>query len=256
MTAKETRLKVIDGAGESSERPKRAPVAVVTGAGRGIGRALVDVLYNRGYDVIAVVRSLNDVRDIFSVDPNRIFPVRCDVEEPSTETVLSEFIETQTGRVDLLFNNAGFGASGMGIDGLDYRELDRVLNVHCYGAIRCVRACMPYLRQSESATIVNISSRFGSLDWVASGVVPHDQATYPYRIAKAALNMFSSCLSIELKEERIKVLAIDPGKVKTRFGPVDADIEPVDSARAIVDLVEKNTGTGLFLNVSGDSLPW
>lgn len=256
MADKQKHLKVVDGNGQDNGGSNSQPVAVVTGAGRGIGRALVDVLRDRGYIVIAVVRSLSDVRELFTVDPQNVFPVRCDVSEPSTETVLREFIETQTGRVDLLINNAGYGASSYGIDGLNYDELDDLINVHCYGSIRCVRACIPFLRESSRGVIVNISSRFGSVDWVANGIVPHDQATYPYRIAKAALNMFTSCLAVELRAEGIRVLAVDPGKVKTRFGPKDADMEPQDSATAIVDLAEKNAATGMFLHASGDKLPW
>lgn len=256
MSPKQQRLKLIEGSQEDFSPGAGPPVAVVTGAGRGIGRALVQELYARGYMVVAVVRTLSDVRDLFELDPHKILPVRCDVTEPSTESTLREFLESQVSKVDLLINNAGFGATGYGIRGLNYEELDKVLDVHCYGSIRCVRACMPLLKASEDATIINISSRFGSLEWVASGTVPCDQATYAYRIAKAALNMLTSCLAIELGEEGIRVLAVDPGKVKTRFGPKDADIEPQDAARAIVDLVEKGSSTGMFVQTSGEKVPW
>jgi NAD(P)-dependent dehydrogenase (short-subunit alcohol dehydrogenase family) len=230
------------------------PVAVVTGAGRGIGRALVDVLKERGYTVVAVVRSLGDVAELSSI--KNVIALRCDVTEPSTEAVLKEFIASRVEKVDLLINNAGFGAKSYGIEGLVYGELEDVLAVSCYGPIRCTRACLPMLRKSSRAVVLNISSRFASLEWVANGVVPHTEATYAYRIGKAAMNMFTSCLSVELRAENIKVLAVDPGKVKTRFGPKDADTEPQDAAQAIVDLVESTDLTGLFLRASGEKLPW
>jgi NAD(P)-dependent dehydrogenase (short-subunit alcohol dehydrogenase family) len=232
------------------------PVAVVTGAGRGIGRALVDLLLERGYLVVPVVRSLSHVAELFSLAPEEIMPVRCDITEPSTEEVLGEFLSRQVPKVDLLINNAGYGASGYGIEGLSYKELDDVMAVHCLGPIRCVRACLPFLRMSSSATIVNVSSRFASLEWVANGTVPASEATYPYRIAKAALNMFSSCLAVELQTENIRVLAVDPGKVKTRFGPKDADTSPQDAAKGLLDLVENGGESGLFLNTTGEKLPW
>lgn len=249
------RFKLVEGKSQGQD-PMRKRVAVVTGAARGIGKSLLTVLLDRGYTVVAVVRSLNDVRELFALDPHNIFPVRCDVTEPSTEQALREFLETNTPVVDLLINNAGYGATGYGIEGINLEELDRVLAVHCHGPIRCVRACLPFLRNSADASIINISSRFGSVEWVASGTVPHDQATYCYRIAKAAMNMFTSCLSVELKGEGIRVLSVDPGKVKTRFGPKDADTEPDEAARSIIDLVERNSDTGLFLKASGEKLPW
>lgn len=256
MVNRQQRLKVIEGSQNDSAGNSRQPVAVVTGAAKGIGRALLEELRLRGYLVIAVVRSLSDVRDLFSLAPQQILPIRCDVTEPSTEAVLKEFLESQVGTIDLLINNAGYGATGYGINGLDLKELDSVMAVSCYGPIRCVRACLPFLRTSQKATIINMSSRFASLEWVASGTVPHEQATYPYRIAKAAMNMFTSCLSIELKGSGIKVLSVDPGKVKTRFGPKDADVEPADAARAIVDLAENTVDTGIFVHASGEKLPW
>lgn len=232
------------------------PVAVVTGAGRGIGRALVNLLREKDYTVIAVVRKLSDVQELFTLDHSRILPVRSDVTEPSTEDVLREFVETQTGRVDLLINNAGYGASNYGIEGLKYEELDRVMQVHLHGPIRCIRACLPYLRQSKDGVIINISSRFGSVEWVANGTVPHDEATYAYRIAKSSLNMLTSCLAVELKKENIRVISVDPGKVKTRFGPQDADTEPETSARAILALAQGCDQTGVFVNAQGEKLPW
>lgn len=232
-------------------------VAVITGAGRGIGRALVGVLYKRDYLVVALVRSMADVEQLHDFDSDRIFPIRCDVTERSTESALREFIELNFQKVDLLINNAGFGASAYGIEQLKYEELDALFAVHCYGPIRCIKACLPFLRASQNATIVNVSSRFGSLEWVATKTVPPDQATYAYRIAKAAMNMLTSCLAVELDGENIHVVSVDPGKVKTRFGPKDADVEPLDAAISIVDVIEKRSKTATFVQAaSGETVPW
>ncbi|MBX9571924.1 MAG: SDR family NAD(P)-dependent oxidoreductase [Candidatus Obscuribacterales bacterium] len=233
--------------------------ALVTGAGRGIGRALLDELQKHQFAIVAVVRSSEHIDEINALAPGSIKAVLCDVTKPESEQVLKDFLKDllgESGKIDLLVNNAGFGASAYGVEGMRYDELDRVLAVSCYGPIRCVRACLPYLRKSQAASIMNISSRFGSVEWVATGTVPHDQATYPYRIGKAALNMFTSCLSMELKSENIRVLSIDPGKVKTRFGPNDADTEASEAARSIVDLALNNKSTGMFLHASGEKLPW
>lgn len=254
--AKKQQLQAVESKSKAMSTLKKQRIAVVTGAGRGIGRALVDSLNARGYAVVAVVRSLKDVPELFAIDPQNILPLRCDVTEPSTEAVLREFLEIHVDKVDLLVNNAGYGAKCYGIEGLDFDELDNVMKVHCHGPIRVVRACLPFLRQAKNAAIINVSSRFGSVEWVATATVPPDQATYAYRIAKAAMNMFTSCLAVELKPEGIRVLSVDPGKVKTRFGPVDADTEPSDAAEAIINLVENGSQTAQFVRASGEKLPW
>jgi len=239
-----------------TKETKAAPVAVVTGANRGLGKAFLEALLKRGYRVVAVVRTLSSVRDLFALDPNNIFPLRCDITEPSTEDVLKEFLQNQFEQVDLLINNAGYGATAYGIEALQIAELDRVMSVHLHGPIRCVKACLPLLRKSQHPTVVNISSRFASIENVSTGTVPPDQATYAYRIAKASLNMLTSCLSIELSNQGFRILSIDPGKVKTRFGPIDADTEPGQAAESIVEMVETENHQGLFVRASGEKVPW
>lgn len=256
MNDRKKKFRLIEGSKEAGENLSEQPVAVVTGAGRGIGRALLNQLLKRGYLVVAVVRSINHVRELFTIDPKNILPLRLDITEASTEEVLKEFLEGQVERVDLLVNNAGHGATGFGIEGLDTKELEKLFSVHCFGPIKVVKACLPFLRKSPQAVITNISSRFGSVEWVATGTVPNDQSTYSYRIAKASLNMFTCCLADELAGEGMKVISVDPGKVKTRFGPIDADCEPEESAEAILNLIDTNKETGIFKNAKGEKLPW
>jgi NAD(P)-dependent dehydrogenase (short-subunit alcohol dehydrogenase family) len=232
------------------------PVAVITGAGRGIGRALVDAFISRGYKVAAIVRAGEDVPVLAELGKD-VFPYKCDITRPHAEQRLADFLGSNFGQVDVLVNNAGFGATAYGIEKLKLDELDATLSVHLYGPIRCVRAALPLLRAAESPVVINVSSRFGSLEWVASGTVPADQATYAYRIAKGAMNMLTSCLAAEFADTKIRVLSVDPGKVKTRFGPKDADVEPEVTAERIADLVASTTHTATFVHaISGERIPW
>lgn len=237
---------------------EQAPkIALVTGAGKGIGRALVPELLERGYMVIAVTRTAEDVDALAATAPGQVLSVLCDITQADAEAVLSAFLaEKNITHIDLLINNAGHGATKYGIANMDFDELNKVIAVSCHGPARVTRACLPLLRKGTQKVVINVSSRFASLEWVANGVLPHEDATYPYRIAKAAMNMFTSCLAAELRAENFRVLAVDPGKVKTRFGPRDADTAPADAARAIVNLAEQSAQTGAFVHASGEKVPW
>lgn len=231
--------------------------ALVTGAGRGIGFELARELCSRGYLVLAVVRSMADVERLPAELGDSVQVLCCDITDKSAERLIREFLELKLrGKLKLLINNAGYGASKYGIEDLSFEELESVLAVHLHGAIRCVRAALPYLKKASPATVINISSRFASCKWVASLHLSPSEATYAYRIGKAAMNMLSACLSAEFSAEELKVLAVDPGKVKTRFGPKDADTEAADAARSILTLALNNSHTGKFVNSAGDELPW
>ncbi|HEY9757366.1 MAG TPA: SDR family NAD(P)-dependent oxidoreductase [Oculatellaceae cyanobacterium] len=232
-------------------------IAVVTGAGRGIGRVITEHLLAHNYQVVAVVRKLADVEELERLFKPNLVALRCDVTEPSCETALRECLERNVDHIDLLFNNAGFSAKGKGITGLDFQELTNVISVHCYGPIRCVRACLPFLQKSDNACVANISSRFGSLEMVSTNAVPNQETTYPYRIAKAAMNMFTACLSVELEADRIRVLSIHPGQVKTSFGASDAATPPEEAAANIVGIAEGFEKSGAFVHATtGSVLPW
>jgi NAD(P)-dependent dehydrogenase (short-subunit alcohol dehydrogenase family) len=241
---------------DSKKASSARKVAVVTGAARGIGKALLDELLLRNYMVVAVVKQLDDVQILNAIDAQSVFAVRADITENSTEKVLQDFLSNTVQKVDLLINNAGFSAKGKGIEGLSFLELDAVMSVHCHGPARCIRSSLPLLKKSKNPVILNISSRFGSTELVVTEAVPNEVTTYPYRIAKSAMNMLTACLAVELRPENIRVLAVHPGAVKTSFAAKDADVEPEQAAKNIIDLAEKGTETGLFAHASGGTLPW
>src|SRR5262249_37355034 len=122
--------------------------------------------------------------------------------------------------------------------------------------VRCVRACLPFLRRSAQALIINMSSACASHELIASGVIPHDEVTLSYQMAQGALNMLTASLSAQLRNENIRVLSFDPGPVKTRLGPANEPTEPEQAAQAIARLAEENCDTGLFLHISGSKIPW
>ena len=88
--------------------------------------------------------------------------------------------------------------TGARIEDVRLADLDRLLQVHLHGAIRCIQAAMPWLRRSAHASIVNIPSRLGSISRIAEGAYDHLQISYAMRISKVAQNMRTACLHREL----------------------------------------------------------
>jgi NAD(P)-dependent dehydrogenase (short-subunit alcohol dehydrogenase family) len=129
-------------------------------------------------------------------------------------------------------------------------------NVHCLGALRATQATLPWLQRAPRPAIVNISSRRGSLAQEAAGGAPGD-ASYAYRIAKAAQNMLTVCLSVELRHAGIPVLAVHPGALLTGTAPPDAAVAPRLAARRILALAEQaDRAPALFLEPPDRTLPW
>ncbi len=235
----------------------KSKVAVLTGAAGGLGQALLTLLLRDDYRVFAVVRTASQERELFETDPARIIPVRVDLAEDSAQRVLAEHLAFHTDHVDLVIHCAGCGAANNGLENLSLTELHALINVHCYGSVRTLKACLPHLKAADAGTIVNISSRFGSIEWVATNTVPNAEATYCYRIAKAAMNMLTACVAAEFAGTNIRAFALDPGKLRTRFGPKDADTAPEAAAEAILALVHgREAPSAVFVNSRGAVIPW
>lgn len=117
---------------------------------------------------------------------------------------------------------------------------------------------MPYLRKSGNPRVINISSRLGSLQKMSSGEFVNRNFSYSYRMAKAAQNMFTICLSQELEQSRIAVCAVHPGQLLTRGGSTDADTNPADAAHRLFEWAKGIDigNTGQFVQPMAGDLPW
>lgn len=103
-----------------------------------------------------------------------------------------------------------------------------------------------------------MSSRFDSLQRISSGEFKERNLSYSYRIAKAAQNMFTVCLSQELKERNITVIALHPGELKTNSGSSDAKTEASQASTNIFNLLDSTdqNDTGKSYGADGGVLPW
>ncbi|GLW99085.1 SDR family oxidoreductase [Microtetraspora sp. NBRC 16547] len=174
-------------------------VAVVTGGGSGIGRACVEALVADGARV-----------GVFDLDPGapddpRVHGVRADVADRASLIAGMESVAEAFGGVDILINNAGISAVGT-VEDNDDAEWARVLDVNVTGVTRTTAAALPYLRRSEAAAIVNVSS-------IAAGAGLPKRALYS--ASKGAVHALTLAMAADLVGEGIRVNCVAPGTVDT-----------------------------------------
>jgi NAD(P)-dependent dehydrogenase (short-subunit alcohol dehydrogenase family) len=186
------------------------PIALVTGANRGLGRETARQLAERGYDVIVTARDEAKASEAAAAVGGR--PLALDVSDPASIERAAAVVADDPGALDVLVNNAGIG-SDWGVSGTDpdFDAIQRALDTNFYGAYRLTVALLDLLRASEHPRIVNVSSGMGGISEMG-GWSPG------YRVSKAALNAMTRILSTELADAGFKVNSACPGFVNTDMG--------------------------------------
>jgi NAD(P)-dependent dehydrogenase (short-subunit alcohol dehydrogenase family) len=190
-------------------------IALVTGANRGIGLELVRQLAGRGFVPILGSRDPEKGeraagglrREGLEVEVRRL-----DVADAASVDALGARLGEEHGRLDVLINNAAidYDTWQRGVDA-DLGVVREALETNLLGAWRTIQACLPLLRSSEHARVVNVSSGAGSLAGMSGG-------TPAYSVSKTALNALTRILAAELRADRILVNAVCPGWVATDMG--------------------------------------
>jgi NAD(P)-dependent dehydrogenase (short-subunit alcohol dehydrogenase family) len=194
----------------------QSPVALVTGANRGIGREVARQLAERGYEVLLSARDGEKAADAaaeIALETRGVLrPLALDVADDESIRSAAEQIARDPGRLDVLLNNAGIGTD-WGVSGTapDFEAMQRALQTNFYGAYKLAVALLDLLRQSPHPRIVNVSSGMG-------GVSEMGGWSPGYRVSKAALNAMTRILATELKDERFLVNSACPGFVATDMG--------------------------------------
>jgi NAD(P)-dependent dehydrogenase (short-subunit alcohol dehydrogenase family) len=181
-------------------------VAVVTGAGRGIGRAVSLAFAQAGAKVAAVARTQSEIEETVTLikECGAAQAIAADVTDASGVRRTMETIEAALGPIDVLVNNAGqLGRIGPLAES-DPDEWWRVLEVNLRGPMLCSRAALPAMMARGRGRIVNI----------ASGVMPHPYLS-AYVTSKTALVRFSEILAAETRARGVQVFAIGPGTTRT-----------------------------------------
>ncbi len=186
-------------------------VIVVTGAGSGIGEALVGVLLEKGAMVAAVdlrQESLKALQKKFSSQGDNLSVHTCDIADQKSVHKLPDAVVAAHGTVDAIINNAGIIQPFVKIDQLEEAMIEKVMQVNWRGPLAMVRAFLPMLKQRAEAHIVNISSMGGFLP------VPGQTI---YGASKAAVKLFTEGLYAELTETAVGVTVVFPGAIATNI---------------------------------------
>ena len=173
------------------------PVALVTGASSGIGEATARRLAELGYTVYAAARR---VARMDALREKGIQTASLDVTDDASMVALTEKIIAETGRIDVLVNNAGYGSYGA-LEDVPIAEARRQFDVNVFGSVLCTRYCRPSMVARGGGVVLNQSSNSSYLGVGA------------YSISKAALNAVTLSLAQELAGDGIRVLGIAPGMV-------------------------------------------
>ena len=190
--------------------PPNTPVAVITGANSGIGRAATLLLAKAGYHIYATVRGLGKADKLLAKAATdgvseRITLIEMDVADSASVTRGFTEIFTSTDRVDVLVNNAGVGGNAV-TEECPIDTYNEVFNINHNGSVRCIQAVLPGMRARRSGTIVNVSSVVGKITAIAQS---------PYYVSKWAVEGMSEGLAQELAPFGIRVAIIEPGVTRS-----------------------------------------
>jgi 3-oxoacyl-[acyl-carrier protein] reductase len=227
----------------------RGKVAVVTGAGGGIGEAYAKGLAAAGTRVVVADINKEAGERVARELGAEALAVEVDVASPESTRALAERAAAQFGGIDFLVNNAAlFGGMKLApyID-VDWDYYTRFMNINVNGALLCARACVPHMRKRGGGAIVNQSS---TAAWMATGF---------YSLAKLALNGLTQGLARELGPQKIRVNAIAPGPTDTgalRSVVPDAFIKPMVAGLPLARIGTPSDHVPTLLFLLSDAAAW
>lgn len=199
-------------------------VALITGASRGIGRAIAEAFAAAGAQVVLTSRtqeSLDAVADAIESDGGTALPKAAHAGEPSDIQALMDAATDAFGGIDTLVNNAATNPHFGPVLTAEESHWDKTFDVNVKGYWRFAKACYPLMKQRGGGKIINVASVAGEKPQAGMGV---------YCVTKAGVLMLTDVLANELADANIQVNAIVPGFVKTKFSKAIWDNEAFNEA--------------------------
>lgn len=239
--------------GEPRPDPRRV---VVTGASRGIGLEFARRWAEQGDHVFALARDPSGSKELTELAgrfPDNLVATTCDVADDRSVAAARDQVAAAVDGIELLVNNAGIMGGRKGPEEVDFEEIRRHMEVNALGPLRTTGALLPLLRQGRPVRrLVHMTSLMGSIEDNRSG------DAYAYRMSKAALNMASRSLAVDLADEGIVSVVLHPGWVRTRMGGRGARLTVEEAVAALIRTIERlgPEESGGFYDREGGPLPW
>jgi len=237
-------------------------IALVTGANKGIGHEVARELARRGLFVLLGARDAalgEAAAAALHSQGLAVCFIEIDLNRPATLSAAAERIGAESGRLDVLVNNAGTSDARDGApSSADVDAVRRIFDTNFFGALAVTQAMLPLLRRSSAGRIVNVSSELGSLAMNADPQWKY--AAYKflgYSASKAALNMLTVQLAAELRARGIKVNAVNPGFTATDLNHHRGTQTLTEGAAAAFQyaLIDNDGPSGGFFSADGP-LAW
>ncbi|HZA78395.1 MAG TPA: SDR family NAD(P)-dependent oxidoreductase [Acidimicrobiales bacterium] len=246
-------------------------IALITGANQGMGKQVAKELVSDGVAVFVGSRDLARGEKAAAEIGDGATALQLDVTDAASIAKAAERIHEETGRLDLLVNNAAisstrtdvgtmaelFAVAQPSVASLD--EVRAVWEVNVFGALAVYQAMLPLLRRSSDARIVNVTSVQGSLTTMAEPAFPFHSTFEPvYSASKTALNAVTLSMMIELEATDIKVNLVSPGFANTALVNFEGTESVEGAAREVVRVARLGPDgpTGTFTLWEGVDLPW
>ncbi len=241
-------------------------IALVTGAYKGLGFEWCKQLGKLGYAVVLTARNFeqaNEAANKLKQEGFDIYPRALEVSNEQELKELKNWLETTFGKVDLIINNAGINpkdyadktkmAKAFYLNDLDAQEMLNVLHVNSIAPLLMVKHCRNLLNRSDCPIVVNISSWLASVSNLTFG------GHYGYVGSKNLLNVLNKSMALELKNEGIICVNVNPGWVQTDMGGKKANFTTEQAVLNILNEVISGltiNDSGKFLNYDGSEHPW
>lgn len=222
--------------------------ALIIGASRGLGLGLVKQLLQDGWDVTATVRDPSKADALKAVGPVKI--EKLDMDDQQAVIALSQRLKDRT--FDLLFVNAGVkGPANQEPGRATLAEVGQLFFTNAVAPINLAQRFVGQIRK-DSGMLAFMSSVLGSV------TIPDGSDLALYKASKAALNSMTNSFITQLGDQKLTVLSLHPGWVKTDMGGENAHIDVDTSVRGLVDQVNAYTGKGghHFVDYKGDTIAW